>query len=158
VSLDDDVKLAWLLLDRPLSPHTKPTEKEARAALRRVLEAVGKSLPGSRWADVSFFLWAGLADALDPREDVAVLRKAHFTDMGTGTRKALTAATKDMQIAAEVYLLNKAGQHGVSLVAKRTDKDPSQISRAYKAYRQQVELRFASVTASQAAEELKNLP
>jgi hypothetical protein len=40
MSLRDDIKLALRLLNRPLSPDTKPTEREARAAARRVTHAI----------------------------------------------------------------------------------------------------------------------
>jgi hypothetical protein len=161
MSLHDDVQLAQRLLDEPLS---KPTEKEARAAARRVLEAVGKDLSAS-W-DQSNLTTAGiitflrcLSKAIDPDSVPKVARRIHtraidFRDVTKATRAAFP---RQLDIAIQVYLLNKTGKNGTSLVAKKYNMDSSEISRICTApdIKWAVATWFKGLTASEAAEWLE---
>jgi hypothetical protein len=164
MSLHDDVQLAQRLLDEPLS---KPTEKEARAAARRVLEAVRKDLSAS-W-DESNLTTAGmitflrcLAKAIDPDSVPKVARRIHtraidFRDVTQSTKATRAAFPQQLDVAIQVYLLNKTGKKGTSLVAKKYNIDSSEISRICAApdIKWAVATWFKGLTASEAAEWLE---
>lgn len=182
MSLRDDIQLAQPLLKEPLSAATKPTEKEARAAARRVLEAVSRSIREEQGelfdAGVTVFL-DRLAKALDPAsvpgtEKQFYTRKADFEDASQGAGRTRAALHRRLQIAIEVHLLKNTGKKGkgaVSLVAKKYDMDSSQVSKicAAPGIKQEIaawlrlavpltdaaDVRF--ITMAEAAEELEKL-
>ena len=165
MSLHDDIYLALRLLHEPLSSNTKPTEKEARAAARRVLEAVDKDYlsAGQDYitAGKRIFLHS-LKNAIDPGSVPKTQRRIYsravdFRDATQGVKKARAVFSKDLDIAAEVYLRNKANQNGTSLVAKKYDKDMSEISVicAKPDVKWAVESCYGGITASDAAEHVK---
>jgi hypothetical protein len=129
---------ATLLLERALSSNTKPTEEEARAAARKMLEAVQgllkeKCRDNPRTLDMICFLHS-LANVLDPTsvpktEKRYFALKAVFKYANQGAKKAKHALARHVNIAIEVYLLNKRGKAGTSLVAKKLNMDSSEISR-----------------------------
>lgn len=116
MSIDDDMRLALELLQgrliagpdiQYLSARTKPTEKEARAALARVLLILVKELqnrpaPGH---DAGRIL-AALAYLFDPNANRSSVKRfwnnrtVDFRNISTGNTKAW----KDLRIAIEVEL------------------------------------------------------
>jgi hypothetical protein len=131
------IELAQRLLNESLSRDTKPTEKEARAAARRVLETIAREYYARdqhSWPlpTISTFLFS-LANAIDPASVPKALkswtRQIKFKDVSTGAKRTRAAFQKHFNIAREVLLLKEEGKPGVSLVAKKYNMDSSQISR-----------------------------
>jgi len=168
MSLTDDITLAQQLLDEPLSSDSRPTEKEAQAAARRVLEAVVKDLLHAdcgnlTTAGIIVFLLS-LANALDPDgiEEIArsvYTRKIVLVDTSKGIEKTRATLGKYFGTAAEVYLLTKAGQPGTHIVADRENMDSSEISRICTRadVKRAVETWFRNITEAEAVEELGHI-
>jgi hypothetical protein len=126
MSLRDDIDLARDLLHKPLSPHTEPSEKEARAAAYRVLHALEKLLfkidndpRGANLTDdslarpLAMFL-VDLKFAIDPASRTKDrlrhhTRKVNFSDATTRSGQTRAANQKHLDIARRVRELRKAG-------------------------------------------------
>jgi hypothetical protein len=135
--------LDWILTHRLFTEDLDAkTEKAARAAARRMLEAIRATIAVSQQSvpqivDMLGFLH-NLANVIDPASVLKVekryfTRRAIFKDVSKGSRKAHRALADHVNIAIEVYLLNKAGKKGTSLTAKKLDLDSSQVSRICRA-------------------------
>jgi len=131
--LRDDIELARRLLREPLSPNTKPTEREARAAARRVLHTIPDLLLKID-NDLRMFL-IDLGFVIDPAFRPRVLRRHHtrkvdFSDATPGSGRTRTANAKHLAIARRVRELRKAGAKApVSTTAKEFGKVNSVVSR-----------------------------
>ena len=104
MSLYDDIQLAlsWLNGELPLS-----REKEARAATRKVLGAVSRSLGDSEEKSELYFYLHWLAKAFDPSSVPntarhVYTRKAYFKDTSQGAKAARAALSKHIEIATLV--------------------------------------------------------
>ena len=133
MSLDDDIELAQQLLLERLSSDTKPTEKEARAAARRVLQAVNKVLHVSGQKNgLQYFIFC-LASVLDPASIPEIARRAYtrkveFTD--TNTRAGRDDLRKHIEIAMLVRGLRARGtKNAVGVAAKKYGKTERQVFR-----------------------------
>jgi hypothetical protein len=137
--LRGDIELAQRLLDEPLSWTTKPTEKEARAAARKVLETIAREYDAwderSRTIPTMSIFLVSLAKAIDPASVPKTARRAYgtrkvyFRDASQGTKAARAAFQKHFNIAREVLVLNERGKPGTNLVAKKYGMADSAVSR-----------------------------
>jgi hypothetical protein len=132
MSLYDDIQLAfsWLNGEVPLN-----REKEARAATRKVLGAVSRSLGDSEEkSELDFYLhW--LAKAFDPDSvpksaKHIYTRKAYFKNTSQGAKAARTALKKHIEIATLVQGLRSLGikRGAVRKVADKFGMESSQVS------------------------------
>ena len=143
MSLSDEeirlvTKLARLLFREELSSDTKPTEKQAREAALFVLLTIHQhGFPGADNNDpavqsIKLFLlelaYAIYPDALPKLTKRWHTRRVDFINTTQGAKSAGAALGKHLDIAAEVYLLTKAGQPGNRIVADRENMDPRTIS------------------------------
>jgi hypothetical protein len=134
-----DLDLAQQLLERRLTTDTKPTEREARSAARRVLKAIPNCTPSTLNKMLIFLL--SLADALDPdgvskKRASASTRKIRFKNFSQGVESARAALSEHVDIALRVQQLRKAGastRAAVSDVAEKHELSNRQVVRICKA-------------------------
>jgi len=131
MSLYDDIQLAfsWLNGELPLS-----REKEARAATRKVLGAVSRSLSDSEEKSELYFYLHWLAKAFDPSSVPntarhVYTRKAYFKDTSQGAKAARAALSKHIEIATLVRGLREQRIKGaVRKVADKFGMESSQVT------------------------------
>jgi hypothetical protein len=158
---------ARLLFYEELSPDTKPTETQARAAALGVLGMIQGELPDAdepAVKELKLFLLE-LAYAICPWVKSEALnlihtRRVDFIYTDTGTKSASAAFNKRLDVAREVHLLTKAGQYGVKIVADREHRGvQTQTSRDCNKpeVKKIIEQCYGQITSSEAVEVLGRL-